>query len=1130
MNKMLKYTGFVLAGVIGLLLVAVVILKLIPDDQYKSWLTSAVESSTGRGFAIESLQLDFGTSLRIGADTIQLANADWAEKPDMLSVNRLEAELRLLPLLSGKAEIITRLDTADLISQSNEDGVSNWDLSAGLPPEEASEEAMQADADEQQGSGLPLRPILRELRIDNLTFSLIDKTDDRYKTAVLKHLLIETPELQTLLSLEADANGIPISLSGNLGNIDSALDQISTPLTINGQFDDNELSISGEWGPVLPATNLNLLLDIKVPSTSSLAAIAGYDIEDIGEIALSARARANDGVFSIEDIITKLDGELTTSSIDGGIENLMLLDGVDMGVTLYTETLERLVETFNVELPVPLPPEVQLSAQVQGSKNGLAINDINIIAHDEGVEFALTGAVNNILSSRQIDGEFNATVDSLSRLSKYANMELPALGAISLSGNLQSAGKALSLRALDLGLTADNLKLKVAGGVEDLLTVDGINAQVDADISSLTEQNISELTTLLKSFGVELPVEMLPQSLNLSTGVQGNLEQLALTEINAGVLDKGIKISLLGAVENVLAPAGITANVRLNSDSVTAFSKYAGTKLPDLGPLEATANLESSGESYRLKSLQANLASDVLQADVSASIADLLAVSGISAEVTANTPTLASLSALAQTELPDTDPVKVHAMLNGESMEQAKLVVNAQSAGAQVTVNSLISQLTAADQIQLDVSLMADKLSDFDKFAQMELPDQGPLDLSASINIEPGTYTLSALKLQLNDQSATGDLRLHLPETDDEQGITLLHGQLDIAYLDLSPFLPGAEQEDELTDTEVTPETPVEPVEETTEAVEAAEAPKEDITTPLAESDRLLSSEPILFEVLHDYDIDLSVNGEKLKLDHSDLLDVQLKVLLKDGLLSVKPVKAIGSTGGTVDGTIIVDGRSTLPVLDADIVLDSIPSPNLGGTSDFHLGIDGQGESIAALMASLNGEMVFAIRDGVIPKSFVSRFGSGLMSSSGSKETTNLECLILRVDVVDGVADFKNKLAAQLTEVTWRGGGTIDFNTERLSADIAPTPRKGIPVSIGGGLAGLVKLGGTLKAPKILPDYSDAAFKYGKYSAYVATGGLSLLAEIIANKISANKDVCEQILDGSVFAAADKVKRKNLPK
>ncbi|MCP3953807.1 MAG: hypothetical protein GY697_16550, partial [Desulfobacterales bacterium] len=96
--------------------------------------------------------------------------------------------------------------------------------------------------------------------------------------------------------------------------------------------------------------------------------------------------------------------------------------------------------------------------------------------------------------------------------------------------------------------------------------------------------------------------------------------------------------------------------------------------------------------------------------------------------------------------------------------------------------------------------------------------------------------------------------------------------------------------------------------------------------------------------------------------------------------------------------------------------------------------------------------------------------------------------------------------------------------------DIAPTPRKGIPVSIGGGLAGLVKLGGTLKAPKILPDYSDAAFKYGKYSAYVATGGLSLLAEIIANKINANKDVCEQILDGTVFAAADKVKRKNLPK
>jgi len=174
--------------------------------------------------------------------------------------------------------------------------------------------------------------------------------------------------------------------------------------------------------------------------------------------------------------------------------------------------------------------------------------------------------------------------------------------------------------------------------------------------------------------------------------------------------------------------------------------------------------------------------------------------------------------------------------------------------------------------------------------------------------------------------------------------------------------------------------------------------------------------------------------------------------------------------------------------------------------------------------------VLLVARDGTIPKSFATRFGGGLLSFSEEQENTKLECAILRVDIVDGVADFKNKLAAQLTEVTWRGSGSIDFNTERIQADIAPKPRKGIPISVGGSLAGLVKLGGTLKHPKVQPDYSDAAFKYGKYTAYVATGGLSLLAEVISNKVRANKDVCEQILDGTVFEAADKAKKKNLPK
>ena len=106
------------------------------------------------------------------------------------------------------------------------------------------------------------------------------------------------------------------------------------------------------------------------------------------------------------------------------------------------------------------------------------------------------------------------------------------------------------------------------------------------------------------------------------------------------------------------------------------------------------------------------------------------------------------------------------------------------------------------------------------------------------------------------------------------------------------------------------------------------------------------------------------------------------------------------------------------------------------------------------------------------------------------------------------------------------GGGTVNLKTEELDAGITPKPRKGIPVSVSGYLSGLIHVGGTLKHPKVQLDPKDVAMKYAEYSAHVATGGLTLIAEKIKDKIQANQDICKKILDGTVFEEADKQKAK----
>ena len=98
-----------------------------------------------------------------------------------------------------------------------------------------------------------------------------------------------------------------------------------------------------------------------------------------------------------------------------------------------------------------------------------------------------------------------------------------------------------------------------------------------------------------------------------------------------------------------------------------------------------------------------------------------------------------------------------------------------------------------------------------------------------------------------------------------------------------------------------------------------------------------------------------------------------------------------------------------------------------------------------------------------------------------------------------------------MTDITYFGSGEINLKTEEIDFGVSPKPRKGLGLSLGG-LAKLVHVGGTLAEPKIQLDPKDLAVKYGKYTAAVATGGLSLVVDTLWSRIKANTDVCDSIL------------------
>ena len=122
------------------------------------------------------------------------------------------------------------------------------------------------------------------------------------------------------------------------------------------------------------------------------------------------------------------------------------------------------------------------------------------------------------------------------------------------------------------------------------------------------------------------------------------------------------------------------------------------------------------------------------------------------------------------------------------------------------------------------------------------------------------------------------------------------------------------------------------------------------------------------------------------------------------------------------------------------------------------------------------------------------------------EEYQTFDCGIYDIDVIDGVVNIEN-FALQSDTMTVIVLGNLDFNTEKLDLAIRAKPREGLGISIGAVVNSFLKLGGTLQKPELQIDPEGTIVAGG---VAVATGGLSLLAKGLFDRMSAQADICTQ--------------------
>lgn len=215
------------------------------------------------------------------------------------------------------------------------------------------------------------------------------------------------------------------------------------------------------------------------------------------------------------------------------------------------------------------------------------------------------------------------------------------------------------------------------------------------------------------------------------------------------------------------------------------------------------------------------------------------------------------------------------------------------------------------------------------------------------------------------------------------------------------------------------------------------------------------------------------------------LSQVEVGLAADGGLLHIAPATAM-LYGGNSRGTVTVDARSSVPVLQLDENLSSIDVQHLlmdfakmnrvSGRGNVTLNITARGNTTAALMSSLGGHAAANLANGALQgidlwsaiNSAVALAQRQAMPTGGGGNSTRFDSFKASADLSNGVATTKDlDISSGNLRVT--GQGTTNLVSGAIDYHVNATILKG--PGTGGTLADIPLLvGGTMKSPSVRPD------------------------------------------------------------
>lgn len=309
-------------GLVALVLMAVVavvvVLSTLDVNKYKDVVAGQVEGITGRRLTLEgNLDLALGLSPAIVVNKASFANASWGSRPQMISVERVEAEIALIPALFGEIRIGRLvLVKPDILLETNAKGVGNWEFPVAKPAAAKSDAGTKAPvesapSDSAAGAtpaGPPPVPFLASVLIEDGRLTWRDGKAGVTKVLELAKVSLgaSSPDDPISVDLRGSFNSVAFDVSGGLGPVVALLarsdDTKPWPLSLKGDIAGISFSADGAIKDPLAGTGLALKLQVRASSLDGLKPLAG-NVPKIPAIDMTAAVSGGGKLWKVSDLV-----------------------------------------------------------------------------------------------------------------------------------------------------------------------------------------------------------------------------------------------------------------------------------------------------------------------------------------------------------------------------------------------------------------------------------------------------------------------------------------------------------------------------------------------------------------------------------------------------------------------------------------------------------------------------------------------------------------------------------------------------------------------------------------------------------------------------------------------------------